>query len=170
MNNLVYFYGKLVMEYIETIDGLVIYGANINGHLSGMMQRYLFVITKLEDFMKMFPHLSQRDPNQFTNIPRTYKFANLYNSSGVLKVPVVSIQTRMSDSLLYSKLVKQTLYVPNTKGPLLTVMSRTNNKTTYSFGKYKLSIIHKIKNSYTYQYPNRIPLWVALETYNCIIQ
>lgn len=140
------YYGNLNMTQIKNNDGWSIYACKIKSGLNN--NRYIFVILR----------------------SRLTRGINMYLND----MKWTSFQTRNTDenynvpeyNLMLNEQKKKCL--PD----IITIIDRTKEKSNYvtTILPIKISLIHDMKKNNYLQYPDKVLLYQALETYNCVIE
>lgn len=142
------YYGDLAMKLVRDDGEWRLYGARIESNLNEY--RYLFAVVH-----------SSKAPY---NVETTLRHLNWD-----------SLQTRTTDEF-HSNLPTHTLalndYKKGVLGQLLTVKNRSKEETEYYATGLPITVklMHIIKKRNTMQYPDKVLLYQALETYHCVIE
>lgn len=143
---LVDYYGDLKLKLIKNENGWVVYAAKV---FSGLNQnRYLFVITPIR--------------------------AAKGEETTLEALDWVSFQTRTTDDVY--QVPTHQLYLNDQRKKMLsdpiTALERTQLETSYVTNDLpiKVKLIHDPKKKNSLQYPDKILLYQALETYQCVVE
>lgn len=139
------FYGDIELGYIKTVDSWTVYGAQV---YSGLNQyRYIFVIVPTHTAQGSKVTLDQLD--------------------------WISFQTRTTNDL--HQVPTHQIFMDEkrqkTLSDQLTVINRTIDDTSYVTDglPIKVRLMHDPKKNNYLQYPDKIKLYQALNTYRCVI-
>jgi hypothetical protein len=139
------YYGNILLSIVKTENNYDVYACKVVSYLN--LQKYIFVIVR---------H-TENNPEE----------ANLE------ELRWVSFQTRSTDDFYNCPSYSLEL-TPDKKKIMsdeLAFINRSVATTSYATGiPIKVTLLHDPKKKHMYQYPDKCPLYMALESYMCVIE
>jgi len=140
------YYGNVEFTFLKQEQDWLIYAVRIHSFLN--LYRYIFIVIPYENI-----HIS----NKITLNEAKWISFQTRTSEELFKVPV----------LYFISNIEQQHYLSD----ILQITNRNSNESTYMTSlPISVKLLHEEKKNNYLQYPDKLKLYQALETYNCVIE